>query len=183
MGKTMSGRKASRDTQWIRDAFDRYEGPLVRYAQRLTGNLELARDVVQDTFLRLCRQQRDRVERHLAAWLFTVCRRRALDVAQKQSRMRSLGNETDGQLATEPTQEALVERRESAARILALLEKLPPREEEVLRLKLQNELSYREISRVTGLSVSNVGYLIHTAIRKIRAMTTQRSEAAKTNSN
>ena len=67
MGKTMSGRKASRDTQWIRDAFDRYEGPLVRYAMRLTGNLESARDVVQDTFLRLCRQPRDRVEGHLAA--------------------------------------------------------------------------------------------------------------------
>ena len=39
-GKTMSGRKASRDTQWIRDAFDRYEGPLVRYAMRITGDLD-----------------------------------------------------------------------------------------------------------------------------------------------
>jgi RNA polymerase sigma-70 factor (ECF subfamily) len=180
MGKTMSGRKASRDTQWIRDAFDRYEGPLVRYAVRLTGNLELARDVVQDTFLRLCRQQRDRVEGHLAAWLFTVCRRRALDVAQKQSRMRSLGTDPDRQPASEPSQEMVVERRESAAQILALLDNLPPREQEVVRLKLQNELSYREISRVTGLSVSNVGYLIHMAIRKIRAMTTQRSEPANT---
>ena len=74
----------------------------------------------------------------------------------------------------------MVEQRESAAHILALLEKLPPREQEVVRLKLQNELSYREISRVTGLSVSNVGYLIHMAVRKIRTMTTQRSEAAKT---
>jgi RNA polymerase sigma-70 factor (ECF subfamily) len=175
----MSGRKASRDTRWIRDAFDCYEGPLVRYAMRLTGNLESARDVVQDTFLRLCRQQRDQVEAHLAAWLFTVCRRRALDVAQKQSRMRPLGSDPDQQLAAEPMQEAVVERRESAARILGLLQQLPSREQEVVRLKLQNELSYREISRVTGLSVSNVGYLIHVAIRKIRAMTTQRTEAAK----
>jgi RNA polymerase sigma-70 factor (ECF subfamily) len=173
----MSGRKASRDTQWIRDAFDRYEGPLVRYAIRLTGDLESARDVVQDTFLRLCRQQRERVGGHLAGWLFTVCRRRALDVAQKQSRMRSLGADADRQPAIEPTQETVVERRESAAQILALLENLPPREQEVVRLKLQNELSYREISRVTGLSVSNVGYLIHMAIRKVRAMTAQGSKA------
>jgi RNA polymerase sigma-70 factor (ECF subfamily) len=176
----MSGRKANRGTQWIRDAFDRHEGPLVRYAMRFTGDLELARDVVQDTFLRLCRQPRDRVEGHVAAWLFTVCRRRALDVTQKQSRMRSLDADPDRQPASQPTQEALVERQESAAQILALLEKLPPREQEVVRLKLQNELSYREISRVTGLSVSNVGYLIHVAIRKIRVMTTQRTEAAKT---
>lgn len=176
----MSGRKANRDTQWIRDAFDRHEGPLVRYAMRLTGDLDTARDVVQDTFLRLCRQPRDRVEGHVAAWLFTVCRRRALDVTQKQARMRSLDADPDRQPASQPTQEALVERQESAAQILALLEKLPPREQEVVRLKLQNELSYREISRVTGLSVSNVGYLIHTAIRKMRAMTTQRTKVAKT---
>jgi len=175
----MSGRKASRDTQWIRDAFDRHEGPLVRYAMRLTGDLELARDVVQDTFLRLCRQPRDRVDRHLAAWLFTVCRRRALDVMKKQSRVRSLDAAPDREPASQPTQEAILERRESAAHILALLETLPLREQEVVRLKLQNELSYREIGEVTGLSVSNVGYLIHTAIRKVRAMTKRESEAVR----
>jgi RNA polymerase sigma-70 factor (ECF subfamily) len=174
----MSGRKASRDTQWISDAFDRYEGPLVRYAMRLTGDLESARDVVQDTFVRLCRQEESRLEGHLAAWLFTVCRRRATDVARKGARMRRLDLDPDGWSANEPTQEALVERRESVARVLALLERLPPREQEVVRLKLQNELSYREISRVTGLSVSNVGYLIHTAIRKIRRMTACPAEAA-----
>jgi RNA polymerase sigma-70 factor (ECF subfamily) len=37
-----------------------------------------------------------------------------------------------------------------------------------VRLKFQAGLSYREISRVTELSVSNVGYLIHTAIRTLR---------------
>ena len=37
-----------------------------------------------------------------------------------------------------------------------------------MRLKFQNGLSYKEISRVTELSVSNVGYLIHTAIQKLR---------------
>ena len=175
----MSGRKASRDRQWIRDAFDRYEGPLVRYAMRLTGNLESARDVAQDTFLRLCRQQRDQVEGHLAAWLFTVCRRRALDVAKKQARMRSFATDPDSQPADEPAQEAVVERRESAAHILILLEKLPPREREIVRLKLQNGLSYCEISRVTGLSVSNVGYLLHMAFRKIREMATQRTQPAQ----
>jgi RNA polymerase sigma-70 factor (ECF subfamily) len=38
----------------------------------------------------------------------------------------------------------------------------------VVRLKFQHGLSYKEIAAVTELSVSNVGYLIHTAIKKLR---------------
>ena len=55
---------------------DRYEGQLVRYAARITGDVERGRDVVQDAFLRLCREDRAKVDGHLAEWLFTVCRRR-----------------------------------------------------------------------------------------------------------
>jgi len=42
--------------QWIQDTVARYERPLCQYAYRLTGNFETARDAVQDTFLKLCRE-------------------------------------------------------------------------------------------------------------------------------
>ena len=41
---------------WVRSAVARYEGPLTLYAARLLGDADRARDVVQDTFLKLCRQ-------------------------------------------------------------------------------------------------------------------------------
>ena len=44
---------------WIREAVARFEGPLAIYATRLLGDAESARDVVQDTFLRLCSQERN----------------------------------------------------------------------------------------------------------------------------
>ena len=68
------------DSAWIRAALDRYERPLVLHARRLTGDLEQARDAVQETFLRLVKERRDAVEPHLAEWLFTVCRNVALDI-------------------------------------------------------------------------------------------------------
>jgi RNA polymerase sigma-70 factor (ECF subfamily) len=63
---------------------------------------------------------------------------------------------------------ALAERNDSAAQVLGLVERLPPNQQEVIRLKFQGGLSYREISRVTGLTVSHVGVLIHTGLKSIR---------------
>jgi RNA polymerase sigma-70 factor (ECF subfamily) len=60
-------------------------------------------------------------------------------------------------------------RRESHGRLLRALEELPPRQQEVLRLKFGEGLSYKEISRITRLSVSNVGYTIHVAVSRLRA--------------
>src|SRR5688572_27181922 len=71
----------------------RYERPLVRYAQSVTGDVESARDVVQETFIKLARgEMRDGASpaeeaRHTEAWLFTVTRNRALDHHRKFSRI------------------------------------------------------------------------------------------------
>ncbi len=49
-----------------------------------------------------------------------------------------------------------------------LVDKLSPRQQEVLRLRLQAGLSYREIAEVTGLTVGNVGFHLHQAVRNLR---------------
>jgi RNA polymerase sigma-70 factor (ECF subfamily) len=49
-----------------------------------------------------------------------------------------------------------------------LIDRLPPNQQEVVRLKFQNGFSYKEISRITELSVGNVGFLIHTAVARLR---------------
>ena len=78
---------------WVREAVERFERPLAIYATRLVGDVETARDVVQDTFMRLCGQDHASVGDHLAEWLFTVCRNRALDVLRKEHRMTRLSDE------------------------------------------------------------------------------------------
>ena len=61
-----------------------------------------------------------------------------------------------------------LEQRETAGEIFRLLENLPKNQREVVYLKFQCDLSYKEISEATKLSVGNVGLLIHTALRAIR---------------
>ena len=69
--------------------------------------------------------------------------------------------------ATAPPSDA-IERAESRSRADAWLDTLPKNQQEVIRLKFQDALSYAEISRVTGLSATNVGYLIHTGLKALR---------------
>lgn len=165
----MSGAKQPDRLAWMSSVLVEYEGPLTRYAARITGDLELARDVVQETFLRLCSQDRAKVDGHLSQWLYAVCRSRAIDVRRKESRMRVLdGSKTDAEARVVSDPAAAAENREGVNSVCQALARLPQGQQEVVRLRFQSGLSYKEIASVTKLSVSNVGYLIHTALKSIR---------------
>jgi len=154
---------------WVRDAVARFEGPLTLYASRLLRDCEAARDVVQDTFLKLCASDLASIDGHLAEWLFTVCRNRALDVLRKEHRMNQLRDEQVHRcLSPEPGPLDVALRHDLSGRVMELLEALPANQREVVRLKFQNGFSYQEISRISGQSISNVGYLIHAGIKAIR---------------
>jgi RNA polymerase sigma factor (sigma-70 family) len=157
------------DAAWFEAVVREYEGPLVRYAQRLLGDSHRAQDVAQDTFLKLCREPRDKLAGRLRAWLFSVCRNRAMDVLKKEHRMTTLSEQqAQGCVDGDGEPASALEHQEELARAAAALAVLPANQQEVIRLKLQDGLSYREISEVTGLSVSNVGFLMHQGIKSIR---------------
>lgn len=159
--------------EWVMTVLRDLEGPLLRYAARITGSVEQARDVVQETFLRLCGEEAASLNGRLPQWLYTVCRNQALDVKRKSRRMTTTIDEKNkigaGErilLGEDPA--AIVEGRESASGVLRLLYELPENQQEVVHLRFQGQLSYKQIAEVTGLSVTNVGYLIHTAIAALR---------------
>ena len=118
--------KRSRRLAWIRSVLTEYEGPLTRYAARITGDAERARDVVQETFLRLCREDRARVDGHLSRWLFTVCRNHALDIRRKERRIETLGitSAASVERATAAPDD-VAEKRETASEVLRILATLP----------------------------------------------------------
>ena len=164
---------------WLHSVFERFESRLINYCARLMGDLEAARDVVQDTFVRLCNQDRQKVEPIVAQWLYTVCRNRALDVLKKENRMNPLSDDRAAEChSREPDQASTMERRDEADSAMQLLERLPDRQRELIRLKVEGGLSYREMAEVTGLTVSNVGYLLHMGIKALRESMQRRIEAA-----
>lgn len=162
---------------WLRQALQQHERPLLRYALHLLRDPEQARDVVQETFLRLCQTPPETVSDHLAEWLFTVCRNRAIDLLRRRKPTEPL--EPTEHTSDRPGPADVAEQRETATQILDIIETLPDKQREVLRLKFQNGMKYQEISRITGFSVSYVGVLIHKAMTTLRAQLAEDAKRSK----
>lgn len=159
--------ESSRDARWIRAAVEQYERPLTAYAANLVGDVDRARDIVQDTFLKLWTADQASVDGHLAAWLYRVCRNRALDVCRKEDRMTTLESEQlefreSGRSRRDP------DPPEEFGAVMAELACLPQKQQEAVRLKFQGGLSYQEIATVMDITANHVGVLIHTALKAIR---------------
>jgi len=61
-----------------------------------------------------------------------------------------------------------IEQREATGFLMKILATLPARQQEVLQLKFQNDLSYQEIAEITKTTANSVGVLIHTALKTLR---------------
>src|SRR2546421_6706364 len=162
--------------QNVEELLRRFEVPLLQYATRITGNSERARDVVQEAFIKFQRNGTVASEK-TATWLFTVCRNGALNVCRKEKRTIYLDEELiESRKYEQPMPFERIERREASGFLMKILATLPPRQQEVLQLKFQNQLSYQEIAEITRTTANSVGVLIHTALKTLRERFAQASK-------
>lgn len=156
---------------FVLEAMEQYESALLGYAFTILRDKELAQDTVQDTFVRLCGQEPEAVREQLKAWLFTVCRNSAFDKLRKAKRVQPIDEIQWQKVAgTDAPPDEQLARAETHARILQLLDRLSDNQREVILLKFQQNLSYKEIAEITGLSEGNIGYLIHNGIKRVREL-------------
>jgi RNA polymerase sigma-70 factor (ECF subfamily) len=156
-------------SQLFHDALQRYERPLIRYALNHVGQLEDARDIVQDVFVKLSQHLATLDQDRLAPWLFTVCRNRALDHHRKHQRLIVMETETlDLEASADPAPNDAMEKRETATALRELIESLPVRQREAVRLKFIAGLDYQQISAAMQTSIGNVGYLIHHGVAALK---------------
>jgi RNA polymerase sigma factor (sigma-70 family) len=149
----------------------RFEIPLVQFATRIIGDRERARDVVQEMFMKFVAAATNGASQNTepATWLFTVCRNGALNVCRKERRLMYLDEDLiESREDEQPRPFEQIEREEAAGFLLRIVATLPPRQQEVIQLKFQNDLSYRQIAEITHTTVNNVGVLIHTALKTLR---------------
>lgn len=156
------------DNSSLADVFERLEKPLLCYAYQLVKRPEVAQDLVQDAFVKL-HGQNEKV-RDPKPWLYRTVHNLAVNYHRRENRIVPLPEDSDkneNQSAHEPMPDEQITRIEAIGQIRLVLQKLAPKKRELLRLKFEEELSYKEISLKTGLSVSNVGYQLHHLLKSL----------------
>jgi RNA polymerase sigma factor (sigma-70 family) len=148
-----------------------HERSLVAYVAHLLGRAEGAHDVVQEAFSRLCEPRHAGVA--LPEWLFVVCRNLAIDrmrdQAKKERRMSALSETAIHTIPNDQSDPPMrLVRADESRRLLDLLASLPPRQQEAVRLKFQQGLSYAQIATVMETNANNVAALIHTGLKALR---------------
>ena len=150
--------------------FATLEKPLLAYAYRITAEREMAQDIVQDAFLSYQRSEAE-IESP-RAWLYRTVRNLGINAGKRKSRECSF-EESDRRLEGQEWMEAdtlppaRLERNEMIGITHLLIEELDERSREVVSLKFLEGRNYREIAERTGLSVSNVGFILHKAVRSL----------------
>ena len=157
--------------QFVINALDRFERPLTAYADRLLGgNLDLARDAVQHTFLQLCKQPPGSVMHKLAPWLYTVCRNQVFDELKKNGRQVVADPQVFEMVdprAHDPAVRA--EKVEFFKRLRQLVGGLNPTEQEIVEL-WSHGFTAKEISEIIGMAPGTVRVNLHRAIQKLKQL-------------
>lgn len=171
MGDPNDKDMAETSSELVERAISEFESPLIGYAKTIVHDLDRARDVVQDTFIRLYQQDAGKVNDGLKSWLFTVCRNRALDVLRKEKRMVPTDEDLlAAQDSGTDSPATITVAQERVEQVKACISKLPENQATVILLKFEKGYSYQEISDQTGLSTGNVGFLIHTGMKRLRSI-------------
>ena len=138
---------------------------VLRFLLHLTGDVELARDLVQETFARyLSRYGRDSEQPGL---LFTIARNAGLD-ALRRRRTSTLPERETADPRRDPEHQ-LIDRQEMD-RVLAAIRRLDDTDRQLVALLATGTLSYREIGRLLDLSETNVKVRVHRARLKLKAL-------------
>jgi RNA polymerase sigma factor (sigma-70 family) len=156
----------------IEELFEALESPLLSYALRLAGDAGVAEDLVQEAFMRL-HAQFDEV-REPRRWLYRTVHNLALNHRRQAGRILSLNPRGDDGAPTasdttdpQPLPDEQIARWEGIGLVRLSLESLDDRSRELIRLKFNEDLSYKEISARTGLNIGHVGYLLHHALKAV----------------
>jgi len=168
--KQLSVEPSEKET--LEELFAALESPLLHYALRLVGQRGVAEDIVQDAFMRLHAQFSEVLEPR--RWLYRTVHNLALNQRRQGAKVVALpvpapenGAEAAEAADPQPLPDEQIARWEGIGLVRLSLETLDARSRELIQLKFNEGLSYKEISARTGLTIGHVGYLLHHALKTI----------------
>lgn len=176
------------DQQAFRLLIERHQERLFGYLLGMVRDVEVANDLFQDTFLRVLsalRQERGAYAQQgrFLGWVIRIARNAALDYLRSRRKWQDVTPEGDEEGSFwdrlpddgPPGDEALL-RAEQQDRLHACIAMLPPEQREVLLLRHEAELTFREIAELTNCSINTALGRMRYALLNLRRLLTATSE-------
>ena len=145
----------SRDEHgWYEDIYQKKQKILLRYSQKILKDKNLAQEAVQHCFLKLWEEDFEKIKPYIDAWLYRVCRNKTLDLLKNKTL------EYEDNVIEFPT--------ENKFDVETIKNHVSKENKELMRMKFEEGMSYKEIAEKLKISVSNVGIRIHREILTLR---------------
>lgn len=148
-----------------------FKDRLVRYAYRRLSNLHDAEDVAQEVLVRAYTDRaRHKKVKHVSAYLYRMASNRCVDLLRRRKRSGVSLEEVEVLKipANNPIGSEVAAAAEELCRIESLLSRIPRRQAEVIRLRVFDELSQREIAAVLGWPLATVKSRMRYGLEKLR---------------
>lgn len=136
---------------------------LFNYLMRMSGDFELSRDVMQESFTRF--YQHYRQEKPQVSLLYTIARNALFDHFRKR---KPTGTFDENLMNITPDSERYLIVRDEYRRTLAAMERLDQDERDILSLLISTDFSYRKIAEITRLTETNVKVKVHRARLRLK---------------
>jgi RNA polymerase sigma-70 factor (ECF subfamily) len=154
-------------------AFDelmiRYERQIYRVCYRFVENPDDAKDLAQEVFIKAFEHLPTfRRESSLKTWLYRIAMNHCINHVKKNSREFVEVAETMG--SSLPSAHAEMEEQERREHLRRLVKRLPPKQKAILELRIHEQLSYEEIARISGRSVSTIKASVFFALERLRKL-------------
>lgn len=153
------------DESALAEVYDRYAPAIYRYAYRLTGRQQVAKEITSDTFYRMLNAIKNDSgpKKNVSAWLYRVAHNLVVDYYRRGPNEDTLAIDTL-QLAGPDDHESNLQRMETAVYLRRALHKLTPLQQQVIALRFLEGLSSDEVAEIMGKTTGSVKALQHRAL-------------------
>lgn len=148
--------------------FNRYETRLVGYAMRYLPCIELAKDTCQEVFVKLItKPPKILLSDSLAPWLFRVTRNLAIDKCRSR-KFEVFDDSTAGEAVDTNNPHKDIRHKSDLELLRQLVDELPPNLKEVVNLRIDDEVSFKEISDSLNIPQGTALWRMHRALEVLR---------------
>lgn len=149
-----------------------YKNRLFSYLIKISGDKNLAEDLLQETLIKVWKGFSNYSEQNrFSSWIFSIAHNTAMDSLRINNRHGVVEAVEDPDVyggTSNPHQEVV--KKETTQIISSAVEKLSPKQKEVFLLRIHGELTFKEISELTGESLNTVLSHMHYSVKKLRKM-------------